>query len=123
MLGAALSWLAGGGIAAIGGEIRKARKDVLDARNTSERIDADKVLAGLEARRSVLIAEAGDIVNRAMRASFALPFALYNFKLIVYDKMAGLGATDPLSPELTQTMWIVLGFYFLSETSAMWRKK
>lgn len=39
-------------------------------------------------------------------------------KIFIYDKAFGQwtnGTTDPLSPELWHTIWVVLGFYFLYE--------
>jgi hypothetical protein len=45
---------------------------------------------------------------------FALPFVIYNFKIIVWDKVMGLGSTDGLSPELIQLQMIIFGAYFLT---------
>ena len=41
MIAAILSWLAGGGVAAIGKELRQARLDRLNAENNDQRIAAD----------------------------------------------------------------------------------
>ena len=114
MIGRVLSWLAGGGVAAIGKELNRAYQAKLDAKNDHERIEAEKQIAALSARQSVLIAEQGSWMTRWIRPAFALPFIIYNFKIVVWDKVLGLGATDSLSPEFWQLQMIVFGAYFLT---------
>jgi hypothetical protein len=41
---------------------------------------------------------------------------LYNAKLVVYDKMLGLGVTDPLSPALYDLQSVIIGFFFVTTT-------
>ena len=121
-MAAILSWLAGGGIAAIGKELRQARKDRLDAANDSERIAADVRIKELEARQASVLQAQQDNVERWVRVGFAVPFIAYNAKLIVYDKMLGWGVTDPLSAELAYVQMTVLGGYFLLFTAKAIRK-
>jgi hypothetical protein len=49
-----------------------------------------------------------------IRPLFALPFIIYNFKVIVYDKVLGLGITDDLSASYWQLQMVVFGAYFLT---------
>jgi len=114
MIGTILSWLTGGGIAAIGKQINHAYELKLNAKNNSERIDADKRIAELQARQAVLIAEQGSWMTRWIRPAFAAPFVIYDFKIIVWDKVLKLGTTDPLTPEFWQLQMIVFGAYFLT---------
>lgn len=114
MLGTILSWLAGGGIAAIGEQLNRAHEAKLKAQNDSERIDAEKRIAELTAQQAVLIAEQGSAVTRWIRPAFAAPFIIYNFKIVVWDKVLGLGTTDPLTAEFWQLQMIVFGAYFLT---------
>lgn len=114
MLARILSWLAGGGIAAIGRELNRAYQAKLDAKNDAERIEAEKQIAQLQARQSVLIAEQGSWMTRWIRPAFALPFIIYDAKIILWDKVLGWGTTDPLSPEFWQLQMIVFGAYFLT---------
>lgn len=109
-----LSWLLGGGIAAIGGQITKAYELKLAAANDAERIEADKQIALLTAQQAVLIAEQGSWMTRWIRPAFALPFVIYDFKIVVWDKVLGWGSTDSLSPEFWQLQMIVFGAYFLT---------
>lgn len=122
MIGQILSWLLGGGVAAITKSIREIRKDELDAKNTADRIKAEKEIATLEARRSVLVAEAKSNWNVAFRAFMALPFVVFVWKTVAYDKVLGLGSTDNLSPELWNLMMVVYGFYFVYETAALFKR-
>jgi hypothetical protein len=114
MFGTILSWLAGGGIAAIGEQLNRAHEAKLRAQNDSERIDAEKRIAELTAQQAVLVAEQGSAVTRWIRPAFAAPFIIYNFKIVVWDKVLGLGTTDPLTAEFWQLQMIVFGAYFLT---------
>lgn len=114
MIGRIFSWLAGGGIAAIGKELNQAYAAKLNARNDAERIEAEKQIAVLQARQTVLIAEQGNGMTRWIRPAFALPFVIFNLKIIIWDKVLGLGTTDSLSPEFWQLQMIVFGAYFLT---------
>lgn len=86
----------------------------LDAKTEQERIEADVLIQQLEARQSVLIAEQGTWMTRMIRPLFALPFIIYNFKVIVYDKVLGLGITDDLSASYWQLQMVIFGAYFLT---------
>ncbi len=92
------------------------------AANDKERIASQERVSALEARRSVLMAEAsGSPLNSFIRAGFALPFVVYNAKLVLWDKVLAVftnGTTDPLSPELVQIELACIGFYFLYDIAA-----
>lgn len=97
-------------------DIKEAYQAKLNAKNDQERIAADERIALLEARKTSVLASQSSLSERWIRIGFALPFVLYNAKLLIWDKMLEWGSTDPLSPALTQTYWIVLGGYFIIET-------
>lgn len=122
MFAALFSWLASGGLAAIGRELRAAHEAKLRAANDSERIAADVRIRGLEARQASILAAQGDRFERWVRIAFAVPFVVYIWKLVLWDKVLGLGATDALSPMLADIMWIVIGGYFLVSTARVIRK-
>lgn len=107
-------WLSGGALNAIGGQLNQAYQARLNAQNDTERIDADQRIATLNAQQSVLIAEQGSKMTCWIRPAFALPFVIYNCKIIIWDKVLNQGATDPLSPEFWQLQMIVFGAYFLT---------
>ena len=106
----------------IAGKIADAYAARQQAQTDTERIHADERIKTLEARRDVLIAESGSRLNTFIRAGFALPFVLYNAKLVLWDKVLGLGATDGLSPELFQIELACIGFYFLYDITARFKR-
>lgn len=108
------SWFASSGISAIGEQLNRAYAAKLNAQNDSERIEAETTIAQLEARQAVLVAEQGNWVTRWIRPAFAIPFIVYNAKILVWDKVLSLGTTDPISAEYWQLQMIVFGAYFLT---------
>lgn len=103
--------LLGGGLA---GEIRGALQDRLNAQNETQRIAADERLAFLQAKMASQ--QIGGRWITFIQIGFALPFVLYNAKLIVWDKMLGWGVTDPLSPALYDLQTVIIGFFFVTST-------
>lgn len=122
MIGLILNFLSGGIVGQIGKELNVAYKNKLTAKNNSERVAADKVISTLQARKDVLVAEARGRWNIAFRAFLALPFGLFVWKAVVWDKLLGLGSTDNLGPDLWNLMMVVYGFYFLYETASLFKK-
>ena len=112
MFGAIASWMLGGGISAIGGQLTKAYELRLNAANDKERIEADVQIATLTAQQKILIAEQSSWATRWIRPAFALPFVIYNLKFIVWDKAFGLGASQDLGPDFWKLQMVVFGAYF-----------
>lgn len=110
-------------ISRITGKLADARIEIAKAQTDEARIHAEERVASLNARRDVLIAEAGSRLNSAIRACFALPFVIYNAKLVLWDKVFALGSTDALSAELFQVELACIGFYFLYEATARWGRR
>jgi hypothetical protein len=98
------SWLAsliGGPVIA---ELINAYKAKLDAANTKDRIAADlaakEIEAEIEARRqasAIIMAEQGRWYTATIRPLLAAPVIIYLWKVTVWDKVLGLGATDPIT--------------------------
>jgi len=95
-------------------EIRKAYETKVNAQNDTDRIDAEVNLAKLEARLKSHVA--GGRWITFIQIVWVLPFVLYNFKLVVWDKVLSWGVTDPLSPELYKLQMVMVGFFFLTTT-------
>jgi hypothetical protein len=108
-------------VARITEQIVKARALTLDAATQQEKIRSEERVKSLEARRDVLIAESGSRINSLVRLGFALPFLAYNGKLVVWDKILGLGSTDPLSEHLMMIEGLTLSFYFMHDIVRTWR--
>ncbi|WP_371346449.1 hypothetical protein [Ancylobacter sp. IITR112] len=94
-----------------------------DAQTERERMAAEvtkeSIRAEVEAQkagRDLLIAEQGRWYTAIIRPLFALPFIVYVWKLVVWDKVFGWGVTDPLSAQLSDIMLTVIGVYFGGRT-------
>lgn len=104
----------------------------IDADTDQQRIQADERIKSLEAKRSVLVAEAGaSRTNAFMRAAIAACIVVVLAKLYMWDKVIGsfsgcagpLGGalecatfrTDPLDSNQWAIITAVVGFYFLYE--------
>ena len=119
MLATILAWLGN----LIGGPFAqaavKAYQAKLTADNASEKITADLAARELavEAREQELatqtvIAEQGRWYTALPRPLFAFAFVIYVWKVVVWDKVLGLGTTDGLSGEVAQWATVVLTAYF-----------
>jgi sterol desaturase/sphingolipid hydroxylase (fatty acid hydroxylase superfamily) len=113
-----LAWLAKIGIGSIANKLAAAYAAKQNATTDQARIAADERIRTLEAKRDVQVAEAGSPINAFIRVLFALPVAIYYGKLFLYDKVLAMGATDPLSSELTQIAFVIIGFYFVDQMVA-----
>jgi hypothetical protein len=125
VIGAILSWLGGSGIKAIGGELRAAYEAKLNAQTDAAKLAAEETIARLEAQQSILLAEQGRWLTAWVRPAIALPFVVFLWKIIIWDKVLGYGATDNLSPELWEMMKWVISAYILTrpiETIFRYRK-
>jgi len=114
-----LSWLGN----LLGGPFAKAAVDAyrakLTAENTAEKISADLAARELaveqreaEVASQIVIAEQGRWYTALPRPLFASAFIVYIWKVVVWDKVLGLGSTDPLSGDVAQWAMIVLTAYF-----------
>lgn len=102
----------------------------IKANTEEEKIAAQERVNTLQARRDVLIAEAGvSKANIFVRSIFAVPVIIVIWKLLVWDKVigslvgcsqaprgtCGIFTTDPYDDNQWKIVMIVIGFYFLYE--------
>jgi hypothetical protein len=73
-------------------------------------IDAD-IAARAEATK-LLLAEQGRWYTAMIRPLFALPFIVFAFKVIVWDKVLGWGVTDKLDPNFWSVFQTIVISYF-----------
>jgi hypothetical protein len=92
----------------LGGPFARAAVDAykakLQAENTAEKMAADlasRELAVEQRERELDVelvkAEQGNWFTRTVRPLWAMPFVIYTWKVVVWDKVLGLGATDALT--------------------------
>jgi hypothetical protein len=73
-------------------------------------IEAD-IAARAEATK-LLIAEQGHWYTAMIRPLFALPFVVFGLKVVVWDKVLGLGVTDALDPRMWGVFQTIVVSYF-----------
>ena len=102
-----LQWLASFLTAPVVGAFIDAYKAKLDAENSRDRAAADlaakAIEAEIEVRRSadaLIIAEQGRWYTAIIRPLLALPVVVFMWKVIVWDKVLGLGTTDALTGDV-----------------------
>lgn len=81
-----------------------------DAQTEQERIAADVEIARMEQQQKNR--EIGGRITALVQCAWAAPFIAYNAKLVLWDKMLGLGVTDPLSADLVRLEATMVSFYF-----------
>src|SRR5438105_8156670 len=119
MFSAILGWFGN----VLGGPFARAAVDAyrakLTAENASEKVAADLAARELsveqrerELAAEVLVAEQGRWYTALPRPLFAFAFVIYVWKVVVWDKVLGLGLTDALSGDVSQWGMIVLTTYF-----------
>lgn len=110
-----ISWLISllNPLEAIGKQLNHAYALKLTAQNDAERIDADMVIARLEAQQAVLIAEQGSWVTRWIRPALAVPVVAYWWKLIIWDTLLGYGTTPYPGDHVAWFVTLIPGAYFL----------
>jgi hypothetical protein len=60
----------------------------------------------------LLIAEQGRWYTAMIRPLFAIPFIVFEFKVIVWDKALGWGVTDPIDPNMWGVFHTIVISYF-----------
>ena len=119
MFAAVLGWLGN----LLGGPFAKAAVEAyrakLSAENTSAKIAADLTARELdvesrerELAMQAVIAEQGRWYTALPRPLFAFAFVIYVWKVVVWDRVLGLGTTAVLSGDVAQWAMIVLTAYF-----------
>jgi hypothetical protein len=118
---AILSWLASLLSGPIVGAVIDGYKAKLAAGNDKDRIAADLAAreldvqrAEIEAQNALRIAQIGKWHEPEKLMGYAV--AVYVAKLLIYDKVLGLGTTDPLGGWIETTANLIVAFYFGKRT-------
>jgi len=96
-----------------------AYRERLAATNTQDHMALDLLQAEIAAEvaaraeaNKLIIAEQGHWYTAMIRPLFALPFVIFAFKVIVFDKVLGLGVTDALDPKMWGVFQTIVVSYF-----------
>ncbi|MBL1322174.1 MAG: hypothetical protein COA63_014115 [Methylophaga sp.] len=114
MFGWIIKFITGGGLSGIAGELRQAHKDKLDAANDTDRIAAEVTIVQLQVRQRAMVEGKWTWLPKLVRGLVVAPFILFIWKVIVWDNLLQLGATDPMSERMYTVMNLSLTYYFLS---------
>lgn len=87
----------------------------VDAGTESEKTIASALIAQMNARRDIVVAEQGHWFTAMIRPLLAMPVVVYMWKTVVWDKVLGLGVTDPLGGDIQQWAYMIVAAYFVSE--------
>lgn len=108
------------------GKLVEAYKLKLQAKTQGDTLAVDlaaKEIAGEIAARqtetALIVAEQGRWYTACIRPLFALPFIIFAWKVIVWDKVMGGwtgGSTDPLDPNMWSVFLAVVTAYFGGRT-------
>lgn len=80
-------------------------------------------IAIINAQRALLQDGVKDRGTRYLQYLFGYPLGVYYAKIILWDKVLGLGRTDPLQGDVgTYSLWIV-GFLFLHASVSEWTRR
>lgn len=105
--------LLGIGLPAVMSQLSKERERLADAKTEADRINSQERIEVLEAKKEVIIQSQSNRLGEVVRLLWAIPFILYVWKLVLWDKVFGYGTTDSLGPILEYILWTVLGGYFI----------
>lgn len=107
----------------IGRQIAEVKMAKISAKGEQDQLVHDERIVVLEGRRDILLEETKHAATRWIRPVFALPFIIYNLKVVVWDAVLGWGVTDPLSRDMWYVELTIVGFYFLGRPIEKYFKK
>jgi len=114
-------------IKAIASEISKVKLAQQNADTEAKRLETEVHLQILESQKAVLLAEQDNFLTRSVRPLWAAPFWIYTWKVLVWDKVLGLGVTDPLDEKMWALGMLIAGNYFFfrggDKLIKTWRNK
>lgn len=109
-MGGVLSAVLGVFTGGLSSDIRKAVEALAGAKTEKEQIAAKVHLAEVEAQTSRALAGGRLIIW--IQVAWASIFLVYDAKLVIWDKVLGLGVTDALSPDLVARQALIMSFLF-----------
>lgn len=114
MLTNILSMFMGGPLKTITNSLKEAYVEKLKAETSEQKLEAEKIIAHLEARRDVLMSEQQRALTSWIRPALAAPVVLYIWKLIVWDTILGWGVTPDPGSFVNWVVVTVIGAYMLT---------
>lgn len=121
MIAALGRWLLGGGVSAIGGQLRAAYEAKLKAQNDAERIAAEQTIARLEASREIAVIEASDrwSATRIGRLLIVVPFGVWWTMIFVDSVIAAPWDVLDLPPRVWSMAEILIPAILIADAGAL----
>jgi hypothetical protein len=98
-------------------------KSKLAAANTQDKLAVELAVKEIEAEiaaraeaSKIIIAEQGRWWTSVIRPLAALPVVIFMWKVIVWDKVLGLGSTDPITGDVGAWAGVIVTTYFGGRT-------
>ena len=129
MIGTILGWLTGGTLKQITSSLSDAYKAKLAAQNDAQRMEADLVIAKLEAARDIALAEASDrwSATRLGRLLIVVPFGLWwtaIYLVQIVNPWFGLALTVvDVPPHINDMARILIPAIILGDAGALIARK
>lgn len=114
MIATILSFFTSGGVAGIAEQLRLANRDRLVAQGDVAKLAADQNIARLNAAMAAQTEGQATWVPKLIRALWVAPLIVYLWKLIIWDKLLGWGATDGLGSFEMYIAQAAVTFYFVT---------
>src|SRR5262249_1707481 len=118
-----LQWILSALSAPVFNSIVDAYKAKLAAANTQDKLAVDLAVKEIEAEiaaraqaSAIIVAEQGRWWTSMIRPLAALPVVIYIWKVVVYDKVLGLGATDAITGDVGTWAGVIITTYFGGRT-------
>lgn len=112
------SWATGD----IASSLERAYTKKLEADTDAKKLAAEFEIEYLKSRQQIISNAQSDPWERFIRILWTLPFIIYVWKLVLWDKVFEFGITDNLSQDLWNILYIVLAGYFLEVGIQKWKK-
>jgi hypothetical protein len=118
-----LQWILSVLSAPVFNSIVDAYKAKLAAASTQDKLAVDLAVKEIEAEiaaraqvSAIIVAEQGRWWTSMIRPLAALPVVIYIWKVIVYDKVLGLGTTDAITGDVGTWAGVIITTYFGGRT-------
>ena len=114
MLTKILSFFTSAAFGSITSSLQEAYEAKLRAETSEAKLEADKYIAHLQAQQSILLAEQRRALTAWIRPALAVPVVVYEWKLIIWDTVLGLGVTPDPGEIVGWIVITVIGAYMLT---------
>lgn len=114
MLGTILTWLTSSAASTITEKLIETYELKLKATTDEKKLEADLIIARLEAQQGILLAEQGRWYTAWIRPMLALPVVIFVWKILVYDTVLQLDVTPNPGEFVRWIVTVVIGAYFLT---------